>query len=113
MPQDLFSRRLQERRDALKLSQEELASKARMQGTAISHFETGTRKPSFDNLRRLADALETTVDYLMGRTGTPGAAASAGDQLYRDYDKLTASDREVARAFMATLAKRGEKEKKS
>jgi transcriptional regulator with XRE-family HTH domain len=111
VPQDLFSRRLQERRDALKLSQEELGNKAKMQGTAISHFETGTRKPSFDNLRRLADALETTVDYLMGRTGTPGAAA-AGDQLYRDYDKLTASDREVARAFMATLAKRGDKEKK-
>lgn len=113
MPDDLFSKRLQERRDALRLSQEELASKAKMQATAISHFETGGRKPSFDNLRRLADALETTVDYLMGRTSTPDAALAAGDKLYRDYEKLNASDREVARAFMSTLANRATKEKKS
>ena len=37
------------------------------QASAISHFETGTRKPSFDNLRRLADALDVTTDYLLGR----------------------------------------------
>ncbi|MFZ3324999.1 MAG: helix-turn-helix transcriptional regulator [Methylocella sp.] len=28
-----------------------------MQASAISHFENDNRKPSFDNLRRLADAL--------------------------------------------------------
>lgn len=106
-----FSKRLQDLRNDRDLSQEELATRAKLQPTAISHFETGARKPSFDNLRRLADALETTVDYLMCRTDAPGTPVASGDQLYRDYEKLTASDREIAREFMATLARRGEKPK--
>ena len=54
-----FPQRLQSLRSTLKLNQDELAKRAGLQPTAVSHFETGTRKPSFDNLRRLADALET------------------------------------------------------
>lgn len=34
----------------------------------ISHFETGTRRPSFDNLVRLVNALDVSADYLLGRT---------------------------------------------
>lgn len=104
-----FSKRLQELRDERGLSQEQLAKKSMLQSSAISHFETGARKPSFDNLRKLADALETTVDYLMGRTDSPDAALAAGDQLYRDFEKLTDRDREIARDFMASLAKRARK----
>ena len=106
MSAKIFSQRLQELRDERDLSQEQLAKKSNLQSSAISHFETGARKPSFDNLRKLADALETTVDYLMGRTASPDAALAAGDKLYRDFEKLTDHDREIARDFMASLAKR-------
>lgn len=102
----LFSQRLLGLRERLGYSQKELASRAGLQATAVSHFETGTRKPSFDNLRRLADALETTIDYLMGRTDNPTVAIAEGDQLFRDYHNLTAQEREIARDFMATLAKK-------
>ena len=111
MPDSTFPERLLARRYALELSQAELAKKAKLQATAISHFETGGRKPSFDNLRNLADALETTVDYLMGRTDSPSVSLASGDQLYRDYEKLSARDRETARAMMASLARRAEREK--
>ena len=110
MSDELFPQRLQELRDERDLSQEELAKKSKLQPSAISHFETGARKPSFDNLRKLADALETTVDFLMGRTDAPDAALAAGDQLYRDFEKLTDHDRSIARDFMATLAQRARKE---
>lgn len=110
-PKNLFPQRLQALRDKRGLSQEALAKKAQLQATAVSHFETGTRKPSFDNLRRLADALETTVDYLMGRTNDPAAAVAEGDQLYRDFENLTSEEREFARDFMATLAKRSKERK--
>lgn len=113
MPENIFSMRLQDLRGALDLSQEEVAKKAKLQATAISHFETGGRKPSFENLRNLADALETTVDYLMGRTDTQDAALPAGDQLYRDYEKLSASDREIAREMMATLARLAQREQET
>lgn len=113
MSENIFSKRLQERRTVLELSQEGLAKKAKLQATAISHFETGGRKPSFDNLRNIADALETTVDYLMGRTDSHSMAMESGDQLYRDYDKLSERDRETAREMMASLARRAERESES
>jgi transcriptional regulator with XRE-family HTH domain len=110
-PKNLFPQRLQDLRDKRGLSQEELAKRAHLQGTAVSHFETGTRKPSFDNLRRLADALETTVDYLMGRTNEPDGVVTDGDQMFRDYERLTTEEREIARDFMASLAKRSKERK--
>lgn len=105
-PKPAFPERLHDLREQRGLSQEALAKRCGLQPTAISHFETGTRKPSFDNLRRLADALETTVDYLMGRTANTAAPAIEGDQLFRDFQKLTSENREIAREFMAALAKR-------
>ena len=110
-PKNVFPQRLQALRNKRGLSQEELAKRAHLQATAVSHFETGTRKPSFDNLRRLADALETTVDYLMGRADEPAGVVKEGDQLFRDFENLTAEEREIARDFMATLAKRSRERK--
>jgi transcriptional regulator with XRE-family HTH domain len=110
-PKNLFPQRLQALREKRRLSQEELAKRAGLQPTAISHFETSTRKPSFDNLRRLADALEATVDYLMGRVNEPGAVVMEGDQLFRDFQDLTTENREIARDFMASLAKRSKERK--
>lgn len=109
---DLFRQRLLSLRTQRGLNQEELAKRAGLQATAVSHFETGTRKPSFDNLRRLADALETTVDYLMGRTSDPASVVTEGDQLFRDFHNLTAQEREIARDFMASLAKRSKERKR-
>jgi len=108
---NIFPQRLQALRDKRGLNQEELAKRAHLQATAVSHFETGTRKPSFDNLRRLADALESTVDYLMGRTNEPDGVVTEGDQLFRDFENLTTQEREIARDFMATLAKRSKERK--
>ncbi|MCZ6624415.1 MAG: helix-turn-helix transcriptional regulator [Deltaproteobacteria bacterium] len=108
-----FPARLLAARNKRGLSQDELANRAKLQPSAVSHFETGTRKPSFDNLKRLADALEVTVDYLMGRTNTPGAILMEGDELFRHFENLTADDREIARDFMASLAKRREQQKGS
>lgn len=82
-----------------------------MPPSSIAHFESGSRKPSFDTLRRLANALEVTTDYLLGRVDEPGRA-EAGDPLYRDVGKLTAVDREIAEAFLKMLADRNEAKQK-
>ena len=39
--------------------------------SSISHFERGRRKPNWDTLKRLADGLEVSIDYLFGRTENP------------------------------------------
>lgn len=98
-----FPGRLRAARENRRLSQGDLARRAGLRPSAISHFETGTRKPSFDNLRRLADALEVTTDYLLGRVTDPQALAGA-DRLHRHLDRLSADDRDIAEGFLKLLA---------
>lgn len=105
---NIFQERLVEARKKRGLSQDDLANKTKLQASAISHFETGSRKPSFDNLKRLADALEITSDYLLGRTDDPSGIIE-NDPIYRDFENLTAKDRDTARDFMKTLVKRSKK----
>lgn len=101
--QDVFPERLRSARKLRKLEQSELATKAGLPPTSISHFESGARKPSFDNLRRLAIALEIKSDYLLGQTDDPAMSIDA-DPLYRDMKNLTTEDREQAKKFLAFLA---------
>ena len=78
------------------MNQEQLAERAKLQGSAISHFETGKRKPSFDNLKRLADALGVSTDFLLGRTNELEGHAAPSDPLYRDFQKLNKENRDLA-----------------
>lgn len=59
--------RIKERRRELKMTQTELAKEANLTPAAISQFESGTRKPSFNTLSSLSDALKVTTDYLLGK----------------------------------------------
>lgn len=104
-PSEVFSNRLKMARELRGWSQAELAEKAAMPPSSVAHFETGSRKPSFDTLKRLAEALDITTDYLLGRVEDP-SMAEAGDPLYRDIGKLTGDDRDIAKAFLRMLAER-------
>ena len=109
---NIFSERLRYAREKLrKLTQSQLADKARMPSTSISHFENpeGSRKPSFDNLRRLAKALEVTTDYLLGRSNNPIADPANGDKLYRDIKSMTNGDRQFAEEMIKRMIERHKK----
>ena len=75
----------------------------------FSHFETGTRQPSFDNLRRLADALAVSIDFLLGRSESIGGLALTTDVLYRNIEQLSAHDRDVVKTIAKELATRNKK----
>ncbi len=104
-PSEIFSERLKSARELRDLTQSELAKRSGLQASAISHFETRARKPSFDNLKRLADALDVTTDFLLGRVDDPHALGAA-DTLHRHIDQLSADDKELAEDMLETLAKR-------
>jgi transcriptional regulator with XRE-family HTH domain len=92
-----FPDRLRHARTLRKLSQSELAERAGLHPSAVSHFETGRRSPMCLNLERLADALHVTTDYLLGRDHEPKATArtAAGpsvDKLCRDAETLSQDD---------------------
>jgi transcriptional regulator with XRE-family HTH domain len=110
-PSEMFKERLRTARELRGMKQSELADRAKLPPSSIAHFEAGSRKPSFDTLRRLANGLEVTTDYLLGRVDEPGLA-EAGDPLYRDMGKLTDRDREIAKEFVEMLAKKAETKRK-
>lgn len=104
-----FSERLKQVRESRGWSQLDLANKCGLQATAISHFETGSRSPSFDNLKRLADALSVSSDYLLGRSDDPALAGPEAASLFRDVEKLSSEDIEMLKMMKeAMLKKRGD-----
>lgn len=110
-PIDIFNTRLREARDLRGLSQAQLAAKAKLPPASVSHFESGPRKPSFENLKALASALDVTTDYLLGRSDRPDASAETVDRLHRDLHKLTSQDLDLAKDFVDLLIrKRGDKD---
>ncbi len=108
---DIFKDRLRAARELKGMSQSELAVAAKLPPSSIAHFESGARKPSFDNLRRLAAALVVGTDYLLGRVDTPDMAME-GDPLYRHMANISGADRGLAEDFLKMLADRNQRKKK-
>ena len=105
-PDDIFKTRLREARQLRGFSQADLASRAGLPPASMSHFESGPRKPSFDNLKALATALDVTTDYLLGRSASPNASAITEGRLHRDLHKLTTQDLELAKDFVDLLIRK-------
>ena len=107
---DIFHDRLRTARLQLRaMSQVDLAKATGLPPTSITHFERGARKPSIDTLRKLADALDVTTDYLLGRADTPDAEHTV-DPAYRHDLRLSARDRALAEAFLHMLAEHAQLE---
>ena len=110
-PSAIFPERLRSAREYRGLTQGQLAERANLQPSAISHFETGARKPSFDNLRLLADTLDVTTDYLLGRVEEFKNLAGA-DKLHRHYENLQQEDRKFADELITLLANKSKNKDK-
>lgn len=62
-----FAKRLNEIRKEEGITRAELALKLNVSVRLISYWENGERECSFDVLVALADILNTSTDYLLGR----------------------------------------------
>lgn len=63
---ELFAANLRAERNRKSMSQDELAEKAGVSRTSISAYEKGTMLPTLRTLYKLAVALGTTPNALMG-----------------------------------------------
>ena len=88
---DAFGERLRKLREMRNITQEQLAEKADIARTMIGRYETTDQLPSLDTLVRLADALGTSTDYLLGRTDSPD------EQYVSNYSPPSASPRHMPR----------------
>jgi transcriptional regulator with XRE-family HTH domain len=115
---------LAEQRTKAGLSREELARRIGISYSAVAKYETGERIPPPDVLAKLAETLRISVDYLLGRTGTPHPPAAAPTEeeeepwpegvqvLRRASSKLTPEKKRLLiRLIEATLAEEEEEEK--
>lgn len=67
----MLPERIKKRRIQLGFTQTQLAEKVNTKKTTISNYETGYSTPSTEMLSDLAGVLQTTADYLLGRTNNP------------------------------------------
>jgi transcriptional regulator with XRE-family HTH domain len=109
---NIFAERLRTVRELRKLSQSELAEKADLQPSAVSHFETGRRSPSFQNLKALSDALKVTTDYLIGRTTELNLSNAISIKLLRHADKMSDEDLKTLTSMAEMMANKAAQKKK-
>ena len=61
-----ISSRLIRIRGSKQITQQELADRMGGHVTALSHWEDGRRRPSYENIQKLCVALNCSADYLLG-----------------------------------------------
>ena len=86
-----FKERLKEKRGEANLTQAELAKIAGVSTRTIQNYELGSRKPyQIEVVQKIADALNTTTEYLLGSSGIIVAEAheKGGAKAARDIDEL-------------------------
>ncbi|MEK5058599.1 hypothetical protein BK126_03200 [Paenibacillus sp. FSL H7-0326] len=67
----LIGKRIKEQREAKGLYQDVLAEMIDTKRTNVANYESGTTAPQPYMLVKIAKALNTTVDYLVGATDNP------------------------------------------
>ena len=113
MSDEIISR-IKQRRRELKMTQTELAKAANLTPAAISQFESGTRKPSFNTLSSLSDALKVTTDYLVGKKDRDYEDLLADPRvnlMFRGMMDFTEKDKETLYEFYKFLKRQAETEK--
>ena len=70
MKSNSFGKRLTEVRKDKKMSQDEVGKLVSVHGAVIGRYERDEVKPSIEMATQLAEALEVSLDYLVGSTDT-------------------------------------------
>ena len=68
---EIISKRLKALRESVGLSQNKLAQISGMKQSSINRYENGSATPSPENMVKLADYYDVSLDYIYGRTDNP------------------------------------------
>ena len=82
----VIAERIAARRKQLGKSQAQLAEDVNITKQAVSNYEKGLRTPDFETLDNLAEALHTTLGYLIGADSVD-PAQQAREELAEDPDR--------------------------
>ena len=96
-PDKVWFRNLQAVREAKGWTQVKLSMEAGVSQQSITFYETGTRVPSLEVAVRLAQVLDTTIDYLIGND----------DTMIQSYYKLSQKDKDAVHMVIEGLSDKG------
>ena len=87
-----FRMRLKELREEKRLNQKELGELVGVAGSTLAGYEAPSKhaEPGYDILIKIADVLETSLDYLLGRSDVRG-----GEVLRDPFADALANDAEL------------------
>ncbi len=106
----LIGQRIKELRTKLNLTQKGLAEKVGMTYVQIGRYEKRGAVPSSEVLNKLADALNTTTDYLMNGNTEEKAKASLKDsellQQFKAVEELDEKDKSTIKDIIDAFIKR-------
>lgn len=118
----MLGERIKKLRQQKKLTQGQLGEKVNVTKVSISGYENGNRTPDTETLQKLADVLETSTDYLLGRT--EDSSPSNVDKLreldlkedeeihFFDLEGLTEEDIEFIKQQIEFLRKKARQQRK-
>lgn len=89
----MLSERLLELRKERRLTQQEISKSLKIARTTYSGYENGSREPDNVTLNKIADFLDVSVDYLLGRTDQKKQVLSEPSRAL--IDSLDLSDDEI------------------
>ncbi|MFS9077125.1 helix-turn-helix domain-containing protein [Streptococcus mitis] len=91
-----FSERLKELRKKANFTQVEVAEKLGISQPAYASWERGVKKPTQENLVKIAQILSVSVDYLVGNSDNKKETLDNIEFLFRMSSKgLTEEEREI------------------
>lgn len=91
-----FGKRLASRRQEQGLTQHELAERIGISRGALSLYELGKRNPDFETLEKIAQILNVSTDYLLGRTDDPRPIDQINEENKQRITEALKNDPEAA-----------------
>lgn len=85
--------RIKKRRVQLEWTQDTLAEKTDLAKTSIVNYENNLRSPKISDLEKIAQALSTTVAYLVGEVDIPEQSSNELDELLKEVELIDPSIR--------------------
>lgn len=101
-----FKDRLKEIRLNKKLTQKDIANYFQTSPQSYAQWEKGLRKPSAENLQKLAVFFNVSTDYLLGKTDTPDSDpnidldTAIDNSVAFDGTPITDDDRETIKNYL-------------
>lgn len=93
------SKKIKAERDKAEWTQTYLANQAGITPSALSQIESGERFPSTDVLRKIAKALSTSIDYLLGHNEKEDLMDLLQNKdveiLFRGFKELSSGDKKT------------------